>query len=263
MPPLATPLLSLVDTLTHYDPNLPLTLACDASPVGVGAILSHTLPDGKEQPIAYASRKLTKSEKNYAQIQKEALGIVFGVQKFRQYLLGRKFKLHTDHKPLLSIFHPQKGIPEVAASRLQRWAITLSAYDYEIQYKPSTQHGNADALSRLPLEIEDYFENEEEIVCAIEEQQLDNLPLKGKDIKKATERDSILSQVFNYTLRGWPKEARAVPKNSQPYFHKRTHFTLRNGCLIWGLRVVIPQKYRQTVLELLHAGHPGTTRMNH
>ena len=59
-----------VDTLTHYDPKLPLTLACDASPVGVGAVLSHIFPSGKEKPIAYASRKLTKSEKNYAQIQR-------------------------------------------------------------------------------------------------------------------------------------------------------------------------------------------------
>ena len=119
--------LSSADTLTHYNPKFPLTLACDASPVGVGAVISHVLPDKTEKPIAYASCKLTKAEANYAQIQKEALSIVFGVKKFRQYLLGRKFKLYTDHKPLLSIFHLQKGIPEVAASRLQRWAITLAA----------------------------------------------------------------------------------------------------------------------------------------
>ena len=111
--------LSSVDTLTHYDPKLPLTLSCDASPVGVGAVISHVFPDGKEKPTAYVSCKLTKAKTNCAQIQKEALSIVFGVQKFRQYLLGRKFKLYTDHKPLLSIFHPQKGIPEIAASKLQ------------------------------------------------------------------------------------------------------------------------------------------------
>ena len=104
--------------LLHYDPKLPLNIACDPSQVGIGAVLFHTLPNNIEKPIAYASRKLSKAEKNYAQIQKEALAIVYGIQKFRQYLLGRKFNLITDHKPLLTIFHPTKGIPETAASHL-------------------------------------------------------------------------------------------------------------------------------------------------
>ena len=134
----------------------------------MGAVLSHTFPDGTEKPIAYASCKLSKAEQNYAQIQKEALGIVYGVQKIGQYLLGRKFKLYT---ALLTIFHPQKGIPEIAASRL-RWAVTLSAYDYKVHFKPSTNHGNADALSRLPLDQDQDWVNEtEKIVCAVETQQ--------------------------------------------------------------------------------------------
>lgn len=98
------------ETLTHYDQDLLLNLACDASSVGVSCVIFHTYPEGKERPIAYASRKLSQAEKNYAQIQKEALAITYGVQKFRQYLIGCKFCLITDHKQLLSIFRLQKEI---------------------------------------------------------------------------------------------------------------------------------------------------------
>ena len=123
--------------LVHYDLNRDLKLACDASSYGLGAVLSHIMDDGQERPIAYASRTLSSSERNYAQIEREALSIVYGVKKFHQFLYGRKFTLVTDHQPFLALLGPKATIPTMAAARMQRLAIVLSAYDYQIEYRRS------------------------------------------------------------------------------------------------------------------------------
>ena len=139
--------------LTHYDPSLPLRLACDASPVGIGAMLSHVMHNGTERPIAFASRTLPNTEKKYAQIDKEPLSVIWGVKKFHMYLFGRSFTLYTAHQPLTSIFHPRKSIPVVTAARLQRYALFLAGYDYTLNtrtlkftvipmaFPPSTRKG--------------------------------------------------------------------------------------------------------------------------
>ena len=117
--------------LTHYEPTLPPCLAGDASAYGIDAVISHVLPDGSEKPIAFASHLLSSSERNYAQLEKEALSLVYGVKKFHQYLYGCKFELLTDHKPLTAIFGSQKGVPSLAA-----------AYQYDIRFKPTDDHAN-------------------------------------------------------------------------------------------------------------------------
>ena len=137
--------------LAHYNPNLPICLAADASAYGIGAVMSHVFPDGSERPVDFVSRTLTATERNYAQIQKEALSLVYAVQKFHQYLYGRSFILVTDHKPLTTILGHKRGIPSLVAARLQRWALILSAYTYTIEFRPTKQHANADGLSRLTL----------------------------------------------------------------------------------------------------------------
>ena len=136
--------------LVHYNPKLEVQLAVDASPVGFGAVISHITADGTERPIACASRSLTKSDSNYSVIEKEALAIIFGIRKFQQFLYGRRFTLLTDQQPLTLLFGSKKAIPAVAASRIQRWTIQLSAYQYDIKYRKSKQNANANALSRLP-----------------------------------------------------------------------------------------------------------------
>ena len=88
--------------LAHFDNSLPLILSCNASPYGVGAVLSHVMPNGDEHPVSFTSRTLTETEK-YAQLEKETLAIVYSVRKFHQYLYGRRFELRTDHKPLVYV----------------------------------------------------------------------------------------------------------------------------------------------------------------
>ena len=102
--------------LVHYDSKRALKLDCDASQYGVGAVLSHVMDNGEERPIAFASRSLTKSETNYAQLEKEALAMIFGVKKFHKYLYGRSFTLVTDHRPLVTILGPTKAVPPLAAA---------------------------------------------------------------------------------------------------------------------------------------------------
>lgn len=138
--------------LRHYDPHLPLKLACDACLYGISCVLSHTFPDESERPIAYASRTLKKAERGLSQIDKGTLYIHWGIQKFNTYLFGKHFTLITDHRPFLGIFNQSKDLPAMTVARLQRYAVFLSGHSYDIIYKSSHKHCNADALSRLPLD---------------------------------------------------------------------------------------------------------------
>ncbi|KYN02859.1 Uncharacterized protein K02A2.6, partial [Cyphomyrmex costatus] len=120
-----------------YDPSLPLVLATDASKIGLGAILSHKLSNGQERPIAYMSRTLSHTEQRYPQIDKEALAIIWAVQKFFYYLYARHFTLFVDNKPLTQILHPEKSLPILCISRMANYADYLSHFNYTVIFKPS------------------------------------------------------------------------------------------------------------------------------
>ena len=92
-------------------------------------MLSHRLEDGTEKPMAFASRSLAPAEKNYAQLDKEARAIIFGVH----YLLERSFTILSDHKPLQHLFSEKKAIPVLASAKIKMWPLILSTYDYRVQ----------------------------------------------------------------------------------------------------------------------------------
>ena len=247
--------LASAPVLAHYDITQKLKLAADASSYGIGAVISHVYDNGSERPIAYASRTLSRSEKNYSQIDKEALALIFGVQKFHTYLYGRNFILVTDHKPLVMLLGPKKAIPPLAAARLQRWAIILAAYSYDIEYRPTHQHANADGLSRLPVEAET---NDFDEASLFNVAQISALPVTSKEVELATKKDSVLSKVYRYTRSGWPAR---VSADLAVYKNRKDELTIEGGCLLWGIRVVIPKAIQKQVLEELHQDHPGIVRM--
>ena len=206
---------------------------------------SHTkMEDSSEHPISFAYRTL--AEKNYSNLDREALAVIFGAKKFHQYLYGREFILETDHKPLESLFNKKKATPAMAVARIQRWALTLAAYNYTIKYKPGIKHGNADALSRLPLPVRPQITPlPAETVWTME--PLDSTPVGVKEIQEGTITDVVLSQVVKFVQHGWP--SRNKDKALQPYFERKQELSIQDGCPLWGNRVVVPPKAREKMTE--------------
>ena len=284
------------EVLTFYDPKLQLRLDCDASSYGIGAVISNIDKDGVDRPIEFISRTLSPTERRYAQIDREALSIVWGVKRLHRYLYAREFEILTDHEPLKYLFSPNRGIPEMASSRIQRWALTLSAYSFTVKYRNTKQHGNADVCSRFPLaEIEDGTEIDlhEELretspsvfsVYMSEESPLLNAELIARESKK----DPVLSRVMFWVKEGWPttepgkrrvegETSELVPENAtahsgklkkseeddelKAFRHRKDELSLESGCLLWGHRTIVPAVMRRDILKLLHSTHSGMSAM--
>jgi hypothetical protein len=237
--------------LCHYDPRKKLILATDASPFGIGAVLSHDTPDG-EKPIAFASRTLSQAEQNYSQVDRESLAIYWGVKKFFNYLYGRKFTLITDCKPLKAIFSPSASLPAISATRLLHYALYLQGFSYDIQYRKSTDHANADCMSRLPAETacEDFIDEP----SVIQINQINTLPITRSELAAETCVDPETAPLLRALL------GTANPEDVKFDIDLRK-LTVEQACILYGIRVFVPTKFCERVLQELHFGHMGTTKM--
>jgi hypothetical protein len=250
-------MLTSAPLLTHFDLNLPIVVHCDASQYGLGVVLSHIMEDGSERPVSYGSRTLTLAERNYATVEKEGLALVFAVKKFHQYLFGNRFVMYTDHKPLLGLFAENCSLPARAAARVLRWAILLSAYDYVLKYREGTRNGNADGLSRLPLDMRTGEASQKVVSVALME--LVSAPVTEAQLRRSTRTDAVLGVVLKRVLEGGLD--REEGEMFKPYRSRCAELSTEGGVVLWGARVIIPETLQQKVLMELHEVHPGINRM--
>ena len=252
-------LLANSKALVIFNEKIPIVLITDSSPYGVGAVLCHKI-DGQERPITFASRTLSAAERKYSQLEKEALALVYGVKKFHNYLWGQKFSVITDHKPLLGIFSPKKPIPTMASGRVQRWCLILQAYQFDLFHRSGSVLGLADALSRLPIcenEGNDSVPILGEWISLIN--FLDFSPVTAHMVSQNSRTDPLIAKVIRYCESGWHTVVREPELD--PFYSRRDELSLEGGCLLWGARIVIPQRLRKLLMDELHAGHVGSTRM--
>ena len=160
----------------------------------------------------------------------------------------------TDHRPLTTKQGSKNAIPTLAAARIQRWALILSAYTHWIEFRPIAQHANADMLSRLPLRTT----QDTSAVSTFTIVKMKALPVTTEQLEIATRQDSLLSKVPAFVKDGWPS---TTTDAFQPYWSRRIELSTEGGCLLWGNRVVVPHKLRVKVIQEVHSNHPGMSRM--
>lgn len=222
-------------------------VSTDASDVGLGATLTQIDPENHEFAIAFASRTLSRAEKNLAVIERECLAIVWALSKWRHYLLGRQFTIRTDHKPLQWL-HTMKD----NNGKLTRWALKLAEYDFDIHYIKGQSNIVPDALSRLPIEVNSITFS---------------TSMKMSELAQLQTQDSELAPVI-FALKNPPTAHNSQPKlyGSSRRFEKLwNQLRLDSDVLIreplgGGKVIVMPQILRRNLVKDWHAqGHLGIT----
>jgi hypothetical protein len=244
-------LVTTAPVLAYYDPKKELVIQCDASSKGLGAVL---LQEGK--PLSYASRALSTTECEYAQIEKECLAIVFSLERFHQYTFGRKTIIHSDHKPLEMIV--RKPLHK-APKRLQGMMLRLIQYDIEVVYKKGKEMYIADTLSRACLPEDIRHKDKFASINAVSHLRIREERLK--QLKSATEADETMQTLKTVILKGWPDTRQELPTQVTPYYSYRDELTLHDGLIFKGENVVVPESMRKSMKEHLHISHLGGKSM--
>lgn len=239
--------------LGYFDVKNKTQVIADASPVGLGAVLIQIGSRGP-QVISYASKSLTSTEKRYAQTEKEALALVWAVERFHYYLFGREFDLITDHKPLEIIF----GTRSKPCARIERWVLRLQSYKYKVIYQ-SGKSNIADPLSRLVeyngVAGEPAVKHTEQYVNFIVAASVP-VAVKIEEIGEASSGDDEIRAVKKAIHEGnWNEE------NVAAYKMFESELCFSGNILLRGTKIVIPESLRARVLDAAHEGHPGISVM--
>lgn len=217
--------------------------------------------DSTWKPVAYASRSLTDTEKRYAQIEKEALASTWACEKFSTYILGKKFLIQTDHKPLVPLLGTKHldSLPP----RVLRFRLRLARFDYSIVHVPGKLLYTADALSRSPstsVQNDSQLQEEAEEIMEVSVMHLPASTERIDAYRKAQSEDSVCSAVSDYCRKGWPQK-NAVPTDLIPYWKVRGNLTVdKKNLLLYGKRIVVPKLLRKETMEKIHTGHQGIQR---
>ncbi|XP_063547273.1 uncharacterized protein K02A2.6-like [Cydia strobilella] len=241
--------------LSLYSTELPVVISVDASSVAVGAVL---LQGGR--PVEFASLTLTDTQTRYAQIEKEMLAICFAVERFKQYIYGRRdVTVQTDHKPLEPLFtKPLSAVP----ARLQRMMMRIQGFEFRVEYTPGKYMYIADTLSRAPLPelMHDRITDEVELQTCflIENVQVSNNKLNI--IKQQTAKDEECKTIIQYICNGWPKYRWDVSECVNMFWPYRESLQFIDGLIFKNDCVYIPRSLRDEMLCKIHEGHLGIDR---
>lgn len=248
--------------MSYFDPSKDTELAVDASPVGLGAILSQT-QNGQRCIIAYASRALSDVETRYSQTEREALAIVWSCEHFHLYLYGHPFTLITDHKPLELIWNNPRSKPP---ARIERWGLRLQPYNLTIQYKKGTDNP-ADFMSRHPVPLDTEHNTR---ASKVAEEYVNFMALQATpkamtldEIKTETKNDSVLQQVCVHVRNNtWHKSTCDMTTALKHYKNISSELTVSPGddLILRGSRIIIPTALQQRVLQLAHESHQGIAK---